>query len=231
MKTVAVYHYPHSVKRHCAWPRLAGNWPPFIGELDRLQFLIAIFGYDFCCWFHRRLPFGLMPTNHRPVVLVIRSFATDCWLFQPHFLYKPYLITERRFLLRAYAVKKKKRRERGKKRGGGVEWGGKGEDVYKSQHRNASRVAVNVCTRLYHMETNKKIKVTVLGDKSFVATKLCLSPQIFVATKVRVLSCLLRQNICRDKNDTCGSSRQWYFSIPTPFLPVPLRRQLGVWQA
>ena len=55
--------------------------------------------------------------------------------------------------------------------------------MYKSQHRNASRVAVNVCTRLYHMETNKKIKVTVLGDKSFVATKLCLSTQIFVATK------------------------------------------------
>ena len=54
----------------------------------------------------------------------------------------------------------------------------------------------------------------------FVATKVCLSRQTyfcpdktFVATKL----CLFRQNFCpqqtyfcRDKNDTCGSSRQWY---------------------
>ena len=40
----------------------------------------------------------------------------------------------------------------------------------------------------------------------FVATKdvLCRNKHMFVATNM----CLSRQNFCRDKNDTCGSSRQ-----------------------
>ena len=44
----------------------------------------------------------------------------------------------------------------------------------------------------------------------FIATKL-LSRQIFVATKLMFVATSLllsRQNVCRDKNDTCGSSRQ-----------------------
>ena len=78
----------------------------------------------------------------------------------------------------------------------------------------------------------------VCHDKCFVATKLCLSPRKYVCRhksfvmtthfrqdKRCVLSqqthvchdkqlfwrkmCLSWQNICPDKNDTCGSSRQW----------------------
>ena len=42
--------------------------------------------------------------------------------------------------------------------------------MYKSQHRNASRVVVGVCTRLYHNYGNKQnIRFTVLDFYIFVA--------------------------------------------------------------
>ena len=51
-------------------------------------------------------------------------------------------------------------------------------------------------------------KRNVRLDKSFVAASILLSRQntSFIATNTR----LSRQNVCRDNNDTCGSSRQWY---------------------
>ena len=63
--------------------------------------------------------------------------------------------------------------------------------------------------------------VTNIGcDKSFVATKnissILLSWQktCFVVANTH----LSRQNFCRDKNDTCGSSHQWY--PPTPLFSL-----------
>ena len=66
-------------------------------------------------------------------------------------------------------------------------------------------------------------------DKTFVATNTCLSRQIFLAANARgkrfmfvttsiLLSrqktCLLRQNVCRDKNGTCGGSHHHYVYDP-----------------
>ena len=58
--------------------------------------------------------------------------------------------------------------------------------------------------------------IIFVTTKSFVMTNTCLSEQntSFVMTKV----CLSEQNFCRDKNDTCGSSRQRYCSIISSLL-------------
>ena len=58
----------------------------------------------------------------------------------------------------------------------------------------------------------------ICHDKSMLVTNLCLSQQIFVMTKIFchdhnfVATKLLswQTYFCRDKNDTCGSSCQWY---------------------
>ena len=58
-------------------------------------------------------------------------------------------------------------------------------------------------------------------NTSFVATKECLARQntclsrqaYFRHDKRRVLS--REKRVCRDKDDTCGSSRQWYTSVAT----------------
>ena len=49
-------------------------------------------------------------------------------------------------------------------------------------------------------------KYNFCRDKGFVAINMCLSRQMFVGTNV-ILSRHTR--VCRDKNYTCGSSRQW----------------------
>ena len=68
----------------------------------------------------------------------------------------------------------------------------------------------------------------VCCDKYLSRQKFCCEKHVFVATNiifsrqayfcrikhlfVATILCLSRQNFGRDKNDTCGSSRQYYFS-------------------
>ena len=72
---------------------------------------------------------------------------------------------------------------------------------------------------------------------NFIATKLLLRQAYFCHNKRHVLSwqthvCCDKQNFCRDWNDTCGSSRQWYLvtlsSSPSPLqqdcYPLPLHK-------
>ena len=72
----------------------------------------------------------------------------------------------------------------------------------RQKFRRDKRVFVFVATKHVFCRDKSMLAAT----KLFVAIKLCLSRQnIFVATKVY----LSRQTrVCRDKNDTCGSSRQ-----------------------
>ena len=67
------------------------------------------------------------------------------------------------------------------------------QNIFSLSRQNMSFVAIKLWK--YHF----------CPDKSFVATNMCLSRQMFVGTNV-ILSRQTR--VCRDKNYTCGSSRQ-----------------------
>ena len=58
----------------------------------------------------------------------------------------------------------------------------------------------------------------LLWQKYFVATYIILSRQKYCRGKhtfVATNTCLSRETFRRDKNDTCGSSRQWYTTTTT----------------
>ena len=61
--------------------------------------------------------------------------------------------------------------------------------------------------------TNKYIAAKIYRHKTLVMTKICSSRQALLS---RQKMCLSRQNFYRDKNDTCGSSRQWYIFFQSP---------------
>ena len=81
---------------------------------------------------------------------------------------------------------------------------------------------------IFHIFTINLVNDTLLWtgqhSKSFVATNIVLSRQsfvmtsilllwqktCFVTTNVCVMTNMLRQKFCCDKNYTCGSSHQWY---------------------
>ena len=68
---------------------------------------------------------------------------------------------------------------------------------------NSKTIVGGSCHKYHFVATNKCLSRQAL----FVATKevFCLDKHVFVATEVS----LSRQNFCCDKNDTCGSSRQY----------------------
>ena len=71
-----------------------------------------------------------------------------------------------------------------------------------------------VCLSQQHFCCDKHVSY-LLWQKYFDMTKIrqkfCCDKHTFVMTCfVATNTCLSRQNICRTKNDTCGSSHQWY---------------------
>ena len=93
--------------------------------------------------------------------------------------------------------------------------------------QNTSFVATKVCLSQQNIFVATKLFTTICRDKQFcrdkrdktrlllrqnyasiifVATNTCCRDKSFVTTNI-ILS---RQTFCRDKNDTCGSSRQLY---------------------
>ena len=96
--------------------------------------------------------------------------------------------------------------------------------------------------------TNMFVMTKACHDKSFVATKWCLSQQIFVMTiclslqkcvchnKSLVVTsillswqkmCFVMTHVCCDKNDTCGSSRQC--QVPCVVSPLSIHTDLLGW--
>ena len=86
--------------------------------------------------------------------------------------------------------------------------------------RNKSMlVMTHVCHEKY-LSCHKSFVIT----KIFYPDKSCCGKHTFVMTK-DMFTRLLRQKLCRDKNHTCGSSRQWYAS------KWPLFLQMFIWWA
>ena len=90
--------------------------------------------------------------------------------------------------------------------------------LHCTQEGNGSSAIIGGSCHKYHFCSDKYVFVATnmclsRQNKSFVATKVCLSRQnvylscicrdIYVATNTY----LLRQTFCRDKNNTCGTSR------------------------
>ena len=72
--------------------------------------------------------------------------------------------------------------------------------------RDKTLVATNTCLCLSHFMTCLSRQIFVVTK--IVATKICFScrdKHTFVATKH------LSRGVCRDKNNTCGRSRLWYY--------------------
>ena len=76
--------------------------------------------------------------------------------------------------------------------------------IYVCNVKNTSFVATKVC-----LSRDKTIKLCRNKRCDLSRLKFCLDKHTFVATK---------DEFCRDKKDTCGSSRQWYISLSGFFM-------------
>ena len=75
-------------------------------------------------------------------------------------------------------------------------------------------VYINVCTAGNFVAT-KLLWQNLSRQKIFVTTKLLSQQAYFYCDN----TCLLQQNICHNKKDTCGSSHHWYLFTTLTLCP------------
>ena len=80
------------------------------------------------------------------------------------------------------------------------------------RQKYACRDKTFVATKLCLSGQNIFVRTKLLSWQIFVVTNMCLSRQAYFCHDKWSVLCLSWQNFCCDKNDIFGSSRQWYAS-------------------